>query len=294
MLVPPHPKSQKSNSELTCLYFESSVTTESGLGLIDGIAGAAIGLAIDQTSKALEKEANRYKATFSVRGTQTMYTTTGWNNQRNRSTKIRKKFDTLRVVRFVDVMEQDCSKLRTANAETDPNVAFQLKIGVNIGPGGRTMELVPQEMNLNMTKAKVAALRGWPHTWWRYLDKTAGKLDVNARVIVTIVDDTSTPVVQQEVLRADIPLGQVDLNNRAATIDLRNRNHTSGWSGIPGPNAAIWSKYEENEGIQPLTVVLTITEADSIGDVIGEAGKQLHENKDKLKTEALKALGLSK
>ena len=89
-----------------------------------------------------------------------------------------------------------------------------------------------------------------------------------------------------DLMRVDLPFGKRNLDDKT---DRKVDHIASGWIAAPQFDT---SGLEAGQLFAPVTITVTITETDELGDPIGEASKKVSENKEKILAELLKALGL--
>ena len=278
-LIPPHPNSDIRDSELTCLVLDPVPSSREEMGEELMLKGASfvIGWAIDQTAKILEKEAGRYTATYSARNSGDLYEVSS-----DRSSA-KKKLGGFTLTRFSGPdVGLGCGKIQASEK------VFELKAQIEVNTDGNAVQVIPTQMYLAKTKAKVPALTWWPHTWWRALDRNSGKVELSATIVMTTIRESTESVTQEAVMKVDIPLGRYKLTMTPINANLAGT--ASGWFPLPHIKDA---KTQLITTGLPTTVTVTITESEKLGDVLGKASKEMINNKQKFTDEILKLIGLN-
>ncbi len=283
-LIPPHPKSDIQDPDLTCLTFDntdnSQVSEMGGEFVLEG-ASLALGWIIDQTASVIDKEASRYKSTFSARSTSDLY----WGEDG----ALKPKLKSFTLARYHGAaVIRGCDEILKNKDSEKPELAFMLS-GLVEYNNVSAIQLRPTMMFINQIRAKVPALTWWPHTWWRVFDNDAGKIDLALRASVVVVSRNANQVSEQEVMKVDLPLAKVKLAQQPQEISVSNL--ASGWAPLPPAKDA---KTHQISSTLPATITMTIVESDSLGDVLADASKTIKSNKDKISQEIIKVLGLKK
>jgi hypothetical protein len=278
-LIPPHQNSDFRDPDLTCLTFKySDAREEFGEELLAQGAGAVIGWTIDQAAKVIEKEGGRYKATFSGRDSTELY------HISQDGMKIRQKLLEVRLTRYHG---QEFVNGCQADIPADLK-AFDFSADISINEGKNAIELRPKELVIYKTKAKVPGLSLWPHTWWRILDGNTGKVDYSARIVMVAVSESQAGVNQEELMKVDVPLGRYTLAKDPRTVKLSGVS--SGWAPLPrvkrGAAKAV-------SGL-PISITISITEANFLGDVLADASTKVSDSKDRITNKIVKLLNLEK
>src|SRR5205823_14688700 len=154
------------------------------LPIVGLAASAAIGLLVDRVAQGIKQEATRYKASYSARQRSNLYI---FDN-----TQVRWKFSEIRLVRYQGtpkhpVGKADCQDWKTQVPEGVVK-ASEVKIKLQPSENNKALELIPTEITLHRTKAKVRSVRWYvPWSWWMLLDDTSGQVDLNIKISISVL-----------------------------------------------------------------------------------------------------------
>lgn len=290
--VPKHSKSDYQEPELSCIYLEEIASKTEALPLLTAAASVAAGILVDRVAKAVEKEGERYKASYSARVRDKFYKISPdmfGNDQKKRT------FNTIRFVRFQgdnlstltekgEKVSKSCEDLQTVMSTAENTaIAMELILDVSLDEDAEAYEIKPSNLTIKKTKAKVKSWKGYmPWSWWMWFDSSQGKVDLKASVTLSAIGKSKEGLEPVDVIAVDIPLGKRDLNEKIINVDIKDG--TSGWFIMP----AVQNKLD----LLPVTVSVTVSESDEIGDVIGNAAKQISENKKQITNVILDSLKL--
>jgi len=307
VVIPPHPKSAATDPELICLILkppkEEEVRPPDGFLplVVPGVATAVAvigGVLIDQAGKAIKTEGERYKASYSARTTDFLLKAT---KPGARPTLNIKSITLVRYYGKDTPMNWGCKdppsgdyKALTFEAEfltflpKYPLPKEKEKNQDQLQDHG-LLQLQATGLSLARTKAKVPSPRWFlPWSWWMFFDRSAQKIDINANVAMTVMaqEKKDSEIKPVDLMRVDLPLGKRNLDDKT---DWKVDHIASGWIAAPQFDT---SGLAAGQLFAPVTITVTITETDELGDPIGEASKKVSENKEKILAELLKALGL--
>ncbi|MCH7651005.1 MAG: hypothetical protein IIA63_07585 [Nitrospinae bacterium] len=275
--IPPHPNSDGNDQERVCLYLDKPelLTPDGDAKALVGVAAVGVtaiaGLLIDRVAEGIEQESSRYKSSYSARNLDNLY--------KKEQNQVLRKFTELNLVRFEGqkIVKDTCNDLRGKSKEDlkrlDLVKSLELTIEITKHSITSAYELKPTKLRLKKTKAKVSDTRWYlPWTWWMYLDKSTGKIDMIATVSISIVVKAKEVAKTQDIIKVDLPLlKKASLDENFENFEIKDIS--SGWFMLPDAD------FSATQSV-PVTVNVTITESDDIGDTIGKVAKKVSENKE--------------
>lgn len=257
-LIPAHPNSNFRDSDLICLKPRAAPQEKS---MTFGIAQSLAGGAIDLLSKGIERESKRYSATYSARHSDHLLT-------KANDGKVFPRVASVVFARFTGPLPTECPAAAEM-AGHDPAVLFEVEFEFH---DDGVIRLVPKQVIYQRAKAKVFR--------WK------GELDISFQValsgIATAKDDKRTLV---EFAKADFPVGKIKLAKKLEKTKNELDHLASGWFLLP-----IDAAKSTPGDFAPFTAMVTVIEANELGDVIGRGAKSLTDHKADLVKRVLDAL----
>lgn len=114
------------------------------------------------------------------------------------------------------------------------------------------------------------------------MDSPRTKLDIDIQVAMSTVVNNSLV----EVTRVDIPIGKVDLDKGVNMTEVQLARFATGYRPIPKAE-----KIPEGAGqFGPIDIIVTVIEANDLGDVIAKGATKVSDNKDQLSAKILQLL----
>lgn len=174
---------------------------------------------------------------------------------------------------------------------------FNLVLRVEEVLGQRTVyQLNPVRLSVIGVKAKVRAISYFkPWSWWMALDNKSGIVELKAKVALSTIVIGKEGAKPTELLLVDLPLGEIDLNKDTKVKALNIQ--PPGWFILP-----IAGERDTNSSVSPthitvldgvpVSVTVSIEEADDLGDVLKKGAEKIGENKSKIVEVILDKTGL--
>lgn len=221
-------------------------------------AAKAIEIAADQLISAIEKESKRYRATYSARASTMLY-------QRCNDGSY----------------EQIASGFVFRRPVAGDGVAFELSGKLEISNEASVLRVVPTDLRIEKTQAKVAWFSPWPWHWpsdivlgpWQLADSDVRKVDFNASISVETIAVQGGTVSASRIGPYPIPLGKFAITS-SPIVDKDAKDLAPAASPyLPLPLVA--SPY----GLAA-NVTVSIEEANSLGDPIKDAAEKAREKRD--------------
>ena len=263
-LLPKNEASLVTENEVLCLETRKS-PDEGAIAalLLAPLVKAGAGFVIDRVAGAIETESKLYKATYTARLPEKLFTI-GTGN------KIELKFDELTLSRFAG----DPKVTSCANA-SGAKPAMRFTVQMNPDPVEGNFRLTPKDFEYRQSRAKVAA---WDN-----------KLDVNVQLqMVALAADKDGKKSSTEFAKVDFPLGRVPVGAEYKVSSEQLKPLASGWFALP----AFTKPASGHFGA--VTLTLTVMESDNLGDVLAKGAKSIRDDKDKLIIKLLEELELKK
>lgn len=259
-LLPKNDASMVTENEVLCLETRKN-PDEAAIAalLLAPLVKAGAGFVIDKVAGAIETESKLYKATYTARLPEKLFTV-------DPEGKIRLKFDEITLSRFAGD-----PKITSCANSTGAKPAMRFTVQLNADPAEGNLRFTPKGFEYRQSRAKVAA---WDN-----------KLDVNVQLqMVALAADKDGKKSSIEVAKVDFPLGHtpIGIEHKASPEQLKPLS--SGWYPLPtfakpasGPFGAV-------------TLTLTVMESDNLGDVLAKGAKTIRDDKDKLIEKLLEKL----
>ena len=294
--VPPHHNSEAESPDAVCVTFIPAKKEEVAAALLLApIAEAAAKFAIDQTAKAIEKESKRYSVTYSGRTSDELFTVAKVETTTNDAGKSVDRavpglqIGGLRVTRLYGKGVEKSGCAAPLLGDPKPENVMDFEAVLEVSAQKDAIRIVPTAFSMTKAKGKVAAPRPYvPWSWWMWLDSSRGKVDVDIQVDLSVIAMTKTGRSPVDLGKFDVPIGKLSLD-QPVSKNLRQLQHlASGW--IPLPDIQAPATVGATYG--PVDLIVTVIEADDLGDVIAKGAAKLEDNKDKAVTGLLSALGL--
>lgn len=230
--------------------------------------------AYDSMVGAIEQESKLYKATYSARLPEKLLfysarsDTIGGRTVKTESTKQRLKG-------FVFSRYAGDSRLSSCPTDDSIRPAASFTVHLEVDPVDSVLRLVPKRFAYTQSKAKVAA---WDH-----------RLDVNVQVTISaIVADKDGKRSSVDIVKADFPMGRTPIGTDFVREGPRLPNTQSGWFPVPA-----FAAPASNGAFGPVTVHVTVMEADNLGDVLARGAKKLEDRREKNISKLFDRLGLA-
>ena len=282
VVVPPNPNSEAKSPELICLA--PLIKQPGAAAFAPAIVGvAAIGFAVDQLAKAIETESKRYKATYSARTTTEFWRATG----SGKGKKYGQRVEGFVFERFVGEKTKTASCNPAGRSEGTgglgkPVMAFEAAFAFSEQKDA--MKVIPRQFSFVKAKSKVAEPEWrYPWSWWMFLDEGKGKVDLDVQVAVDAVIDNQLV----DVARIDIPIGKVSLYGPTSMKGKQLADKSSGWIPLPKTRAP----RGEASDFGPTNVIVTVIEANDLGDVVAKGANELSKSKAKISSGIVNAIG---
>jgi len=270
-LIPASKNSGVVDNELLCM--EPMVTVDEAAAaafLIAPVVRQLAGFLIDQTADAVDREAKHYKATYSARAADELFVYRTRRDAKGALQAVKQQRLTgFRFARFAGGSAlADCAAARKSKA----SAAMSFEAAFDISDGG-SLKIRPTSFTYDKARAKVAP--------W------ASGLDVNVQVSVSVATLSGDGVKgSAEIGRADFPMGKMRLGADIRRDEVRLSHLVAGW--YPLPDFALPGIAGSTFG--PISVMVTVIEADELGDVLAKGAKSLRGKKAKLVEKLLKEL----
>lgn len=261
-LLPRNDASMVTENEVLCLETRKS-PDEAAIAtlLLAPLVKAGAGFVIDKVAGAIETESKLYKATYTARLPEKLFTIGPEN-------KIGLKFDEITLSRFAgDPKVTSCANAAGAKP------AMRFTVQLNADPAEGNFRLTPKEFEYRQSRAKVAA---WDN-----------KLDVNVQLqMVALAADKEGKKSSTEVAKVDFPLGRVPVGTEYKASPEQLKPLASGWYPLPAFTKPASGQFGA------VTLTLTVIESDNLGDVLAKGAKSIRDDKDKLIDKLLEKLEL--
>jgi hypothetical protein len=288
VLIPHHDNSMVDQNVLVC--FKTTRPGDSVPPFIAAIPGKAVDLLIAEVAKGIEKESERYKATysgrnigvFSLRESELLFITF--------ETPAPKGCGELQDVQWDNNISSSIGEMKDWPAV---NNVFIVKI---LAASSRAIRLVPQYVALKTSKSKVAwATSPYPWHWpaaivwgpWYLFDRDIAKVDTNVQIsLKAVATDEKTGNKLVDMGTVDFPLGKRLISDPFFKEKESLESLGSGWIPLPpyDPKAA--------NPIIPMDITVTVIESNDLGDVIAKGATQFKEKKDDIGDSIKRYLGV--
>ncbi len=285
IVLPPSPKSDANSPEVVCLSFTPAAQEVAPIFVpfLSTAVSYAVGAITDHVGKAIEYEANRYKASYTSRAS-------GFLLRKLDSGEVRLNIQGFTLSRYHgDTAKIGCPLEGTNNS--DLTARFEAQVydpsQLYVSTDKRQLKIIPTAFSLKRTKSKLAYPRPYyPWTWWLYFDSSSRKIDMDIQVtLTTIGQQNNGRIGEVTLLRTDIPLGTIDMS-RSVSFNAKALAHlASETTAIPALEPS-----ESSGDFMPVNLTVTVIEASNLGDVLAKAADDARKSRGTVSEELLKAL----
>lgn len=273
-ILPGNENSQIADNEFVCLQPVVAID-EAAMAplLLAPLVKSAAGFLIDKAAGAIEQESKLYQATYSARLPEKLLYYQKRSDQMPDGKVITTESHKSRLKGFKFARFAGDSKLSEcpANFSKDAEMSFEADLEIE---EGNVLHIKPRQFTFNRSKAKVPA--------WGQI------VDVNVQVTISaLAADKDGKKGLVEVARVDFPMGKTAVGKGTVRDEKWLRQFAAGWYPLPG-----FAAPSAPGPYGPIVVMVTVMEANDLGDVLAKGAKSLRDDKEKLVDKLLKELDL--